>query len=174
MAGGYFKKGGGNLKGKKIIQVFDAICTLMLITLVLLALSQVLFRYVLKISVPWTEELARMFYSFLIFTGVTLVEGENGQMKTTFFLEKVPEKARFVIQGIINGLSIIFCGGLILGAVKMALSSWSYRMGSLPFISTAIVYVPIIICMPFVIYFLIIQMVYFKEYFLEYSDYDIN
>lgn len=162
------------MKKTKILQIFDTICIAMLVILIMLALSQVLFRYVLKISVPWTEEAARMFYSFLIFTGVVLVEGENAQMKTTFFLEKMPVKVRFILQAIINGISILFCGGLIYGAIKMARSSWSYKLGSIPFISTAIVYVPIIICMPFVILYLILQMVYFEEYFLGHSDYDLD
>lgn len=162
------------MKKIKVLQIFDKICITMLVILVILALLQVFFRYVLKVSVPWTEEAARMFYSFLIFTGVVLVEAENGQMKTTFFLEKLPVKVRFIIQAIINGVSILFCSGLIYGAIKMARSSWSYRMGSIPFLSTAVVYIPIIICMPFVILYLILQMIHFKEYFLEHSDYDVD
>jgi putative effector of murein hydrolase len=62
----------------------------------------------------------------------------------------------------------------VYGAIKMAISSWTYRMGSMPFISTAIVYIPIIVCMPIVILFLIYQMIHFKDYFLGHSDYDIN
>ena len=162
------------MKKSKIIQSIDIICVFMLIVLIILALLQVLFRYVLQISLPWTEEVARMVYSFLIFTGVVSVEAENQQMKTTFLLEKMPPKVRYIVQGIINGASIIFCGGLTYGAVKMVNSSWDFKLGSLPWISSAVVYIPIIIFMPFVMYFLLKQMIHFKEYYLTGSDYDID
>lgn len=52
------------MKKNVLFKSVDALCVAMLIVLILLALAQVLFRYVLKISVPWTEEVARMVYSF--------------------------------------------------------------------------------------------------------------
>jgi TRAP-type C4-dicarboxylate transport system permease small subunit len=139
----------------------------MLIILVLLALAQILFRYVLEISVPWTEEVARMVYSFMIFTGVILVESENGHMKTTFLINKLPVERRIIFQSVINFMSIVFCGGLTYGAIRMIRSSWTYKMGSLPMISTAVVYIPIIIGMPLVIYYLVKQIVHYNEYFTD-------
>jgi TRAP-type C4-dicarboxylate transport system permease small subunit len=158
------------MKKSPILQTVDAICISMLIVLVILALLQVMFRYVLKISVPWTEEVARMVYSYLIFTGLILVEGENGHMKTTYFINKFPVKIRFIVQVVINLMSIMFCSGLIYGAIKMIRSSWIFKMGSLPSVSSAIVYIPIIVGMPFVIYYLIKQLIHYKEYFLETNE----
>jgi TRAP-type C4-dicarboxylate transport system permease small subunit len=153
------------MKKSKVLKCIDTICIIMLIILVLLGLAQILFRYVLQISVPWTEEVARMVYSFMIFTGVILVESENGHMKTTFLINKLPIRGRVIFQSVINLMCIIFCGGLSYGAIKMLRSSWTYKMGSLPMIPTAIVYIPIIIGMPLVIYFLVIQILQYKKYF---------
>lgn len=158
------------MKKNVLFKSVDALCVAMLIILILLALAQVLFRYVLKISVPWTEEVARMVYSFLIFTAVILVEGENGHMKTTYFINKLPLTLRFVLQVVINIASALFIAGLIYGATKMVRSSWIYKMGSIPSVSTAIVYIPIIIGMPIVIYYLIKQLIHYKEYFIDTED----
>jgi len=155
------------VRKSKVLQTVDWLCVFMLLVLIFLALAQVLFRYVLKISVPWTEEVARMVYSFLIFTAVILVEGENGHMKTTYFINKLPMGARVVLQSIINFASALFLCGLIYGAIRMARSSWIYKMGSLPNVSTALVYIPIIFGMPFVIYFLIKQIIHYKDYFID-------
>lgn len=158
------------MKKSKILMTVDVFCVVMLLTLIILALAQVLFRYVLKISVPWTEEVARMVYSFLIFTAVILVEGENAHMKTTYFINKLPVKIRYALQVVINLTSALFLVGLIYGAVRMARSSWIYRMGSLPSVPTAIVYLPIIFGFPFVIYFLLRQVKNYKEYFLDVNE----
>lgn len=155
------------MKKSRILKYIDTICIIMLIILVLLALAQILFRYVLEISVPWTEEVARMVYSFMIFTGVILVESENGHMKTTFLINKLPVERRIIFQSVINLMSIVFCGGLTYGAIRMIRSSWTYKMGSLPMISTAVVYIPIIIGMPLVIYYLVKQIVNYNEYFTD-------
>lgn len=106
----------------------------------------------------------------MIFTAVILVEGENGHMKTTYFINKLPLTLRFVLQVVINIASALFIAGLIYGATKMVRSSWIYKMGSIPSVSTAIVYIPIIIGMPIVIYYLIKQLIHYKEYFIDTED----
>jgi TRAP-type C4-dicarboxylate transport system permease small subunit len=145
-----------------------------MLILIVLTLTQVFMRYILKISIPWTEEVARLLYGILIFSGVVLLEAENNQIKTTFLLEKLPKKVHYVIQLLINVASMILCGSLIYGATKMVKSSWSITLGSLPWLSSAVTYIVIIVCMPFVIYCLIRQMMYFEEYFLESSEYDLS
>ncbi|MBK5262945.1 MAG: TRAP transporter small permease subunit, partial [Peptostreptococcaceae bacterium] len=96
------------MKNTKTVKTFDAICVSILVVISVLALAQVLFRYVLKISVPWTEEVSRLLYGFLILNGVVLLEAENNQMKTTFLLDRFPKKVRFFVQLFINCASIAF------------------------------------------------------------------
>lgn len=155
-----------NMKQTKTVKAFDAICVSILVVISLLALAQVLFRYVLKISVPWTEEVSRLLYGFLIFNGVVLLEAENNQMKTTFLLDRFPKKARFFVQLFINCASIAFLLLMFIGSVRMVRSSWTINLGSVPWISQATIYIFVILSMPFAIYFLIKQMVHYKEYFL--------
>lgn len=151
----------------KVDKVFNIICVIILVGITGLALAQVLFRYVLQISVPWTEELSRLLYGILIFNGVVLLEAENSQMKTTFLMDALPKKARYFTQLSLNVLSIGFLGLMVFGSLRMVRSSWHITLGSLPFLSQAIIYIPVIICFPFAIYYIIKQIVFFKEYFPE-------
>jgi len=155
------------VKITKVDKFFNVVCVVILVGITGLALSQVLFRYVLKFCVPWTEELSRLLYGILIFNGVVLLEAENTQMKTSFLINAMPKKARFFTQIGLNALSITFLGLMIFGSLRMVTSSWHINLGSLPFISQATIYIPVILCLPFAIYYLIKQLVFFKDYFPE-------
>lgn len=159
-----------HMKQSKTVKTFDVICVSLLVVISVMALAQVLFRYVLKISVPWTEEVSRLLYGFLIFNGVVLLEAENNQMKTTFLLDRFPKKVRFFVQLFINVASIGFLLLMFIGSLRMVRSSWTINLGSVPWISQAVIYLLVIFSMPFAIYFLIKQMIHYEEYFLIDSE----
>lgn len=153
------------MRQSRTVKTFDAICVSILVVITILALLQVLFRYVLKISVPWTEEVSRLLYGFLIFNGVVLLEAENNQMKTTFLLNILPKRVKFFLQVGINVASILFLGLMFVGSLRMVRSSWAINLGSVPWISQAVIYILVIFSMPFAIYFLIKQIIHYNEYF---------
>lgn len=88
---------------------------------VILGILQVLFRFILKISVPWTEEMMRALFIYIVFFGLILVERENGEVRTTMLIEKLPYKAYHVWESIVSLLSILFnvlvilIGGILSG-----------------------------------------------------------
>lgn len=88
---------------------------------VILGILQVLFRFILKVSVPWTEEMMRALFIYIVFFGLILVERENGEVRTTMLIEKLPYKAYHVWESIVSLLSILFnvlvilIGGILSG-----------------------------------------------------------
>lgn len=146
-----------------VLQSVDTICVVMFIAMVICALLQVLFRYVLRISVPMTEELARLLYTLLVFTALILIEAEDAQLKTTFILEKFPFHIRWILYGLINIACAVFVCCMAYGAILMLKSSARMTYGTMPWLSPAVTYVPVFVCAPFVVTALIARVIQFKN-----------
>ena len=142
-------------------KIFDIAATAVFLAMILAALSQVVFRFILQISVPWTEELARIFYIYVTFFGTVLLEAENNQIKTTFLIDKLPPKARFGVQIGLNVFSMFFLVCLFIGAIFMFWSSMAMNFGTMPFLPVSVMYIPIIISCPFIIWYLFLQLLHF-------------
>ena len=79
--------------------------------------AEVIFRYALLLPLFWTEEFSRycLVWSSLLGAGVALKRGEH--IAVTFFLDKLPNKARpgaslFARISIVALLGVLFWGGL--------------------------------------------------------------
>lgn len=151
------------MKKSKVLKAVEVFSLLIFSTLVLLVILQVFFRYVVQISVPWTEELARVLYIWLVFIGVIIVEAENINIRTTYFLDKMSPKQRFIMEIIINVLAIVFLLVLFYGSILITQKSWIYMLGSIPWMSSGVVYIPVTIAAPFAIWYLIKQIIVMKK-----------
>jgi TRAP-type C4-dicarboxylate transport system permease small subunit len=147
----------------KVVKLVEGVCLFIFVMLVSLVILQVFFRYVAKTSVPWTEEIARVLYIWLVFIGVAIVEAENAQIKTTYLLEKFPLKVRYVLEVIINILSIVFLIIFFVGSIKMLRESWIYMLGSIPWMSGGVIYIPAVIGAPLAAWYLIKQVINFNK-----------
>lgn len=115
-----------------------------------LGILQVLFRFVIKISVPWTEELMRALFIYIVFFGLILVERENGEIRTTMLIEKLPPRLYALWELVVSALSILFNVLVIIGSV-IALQSTNSSLGSLPSVSMKMFYYPLLISLPLMI-----------------------
>ncbi len=143
------------------VKVVDIVAVFLFLCMLVAALLQILFRFVLKISVPWTEELARILYVWTIFLVIILVEAEDNQIKTTFLINKLSLRYRFFIQVGINIFCILFEICLAIGAIKMLVQARTMNFGTMPFLPVSILYVPIVISCPLVIWYLSRQLVHY-------------
>lgn len=64
-------------------------------------LGQVLFRYFLQISVPWTEEAARALFVMANLTGIAIAYREREHIIVDFLFTRLPPKLQ-------RGLSVLF------------------------------------------------------------------
>lgn len=99
--------------GSKLLSYLDKLQT----AIVVVALSgmivvvglQVFFRFVVKGSLPWSEELARYLMVWTVFIGASLGAKEGAHIGVEAFVRLLPKsmyKAACVLAGII---SIVFC-----------------------------------------------------------------
>ena len=125
---------------------------------VILGILQVLFRFVLKISVPWTEEMMRALFIYIVFFGLILVERENGEVRTTMLIEKLPHKAYHVWESIVAVLSILFNVLVLIGCFQ-AMKVTNTTLSALPQISMRMFFYPMVISLPLMVIYQIYHMI---------------
>lgn len=153
---------------EKLIKPIHLLVFIIMLIMVALVSIQIFFRFVLNVSVPWTEEMARLCFVWMIFLGSAIVEAEGGQVSTTIFIEKLGRVPRFVLGTVIYVIEIIFnlclfIGGVLSwGTVKMmtfsTVPTWDYRL----------LYIPLLIGAPYMMFYLIVQNIqFYHELFPE-------
>ena len=125
---------------------------------VILGILQVLFRFVLKVSVPWTEEMMRALFIYIVFFGLILVERENGEVRTTMLIEKLPYKAYHVWESVVSVLSILF-NMLVLVGCFQAMKVTNTTLSALPQISMRMFFYPMVISLPLMVIYQIYHMI---------------
>ena len=124
---------------------------------VILGILQVIFRFILKVSVPWTEEMMRALFIYIVFFGLILVERENGEVRTTMLIEKLPYKAYQVWESIVSLLSILFNVLVIIGCFQ-AMKVTNTTLSALPQISMKMFFYPMVISLPLMVIYQIYHM----------------
>ena len=98
--------------GKTVLAVFDWLCDvsslLILYVTVVVIFIQVIARYILKVSLPWTEEFARFAFIWLIFLANAMAERHKEHFKVSYFVEQAPTSVRYVFWLIGEALIFVF------------------------------------------------------------------
>ncbi|WP_369018735.1 TRAP transporter small permease [Thermatribacter velox] len=120
--------------------VLDIITTIGFSLMLLSAVTQVLFRYALRISVPWTEELARYLLIYITFWGGAIAIRTREHISIPALLERLSEKTRSLIELIFIALMIIFLAVAFLGSLTMIRVTWETPTGSIGWLTMGMVY----------------------------------
>lgn len=155
---------------KKIADCLEGISAVILLFMLIQVLLQVLFRKVLKISVPWTEEFARMGYIWLVFLMLPVLESRNDQLKVTYFFDKIPYKARAVLYWVMSAAYVVILAFIIAGAFRYYGQTKTMTFGSVRWLLVCYQYIPAVIGPAFAIVFIINRMVNYKEFLKQAED----
>ena len=146
-----------NSLSKRLIKPIRLIVFVVMVIMVTLVVIQIFCRFVINVSVPWTEEMARLCFVWMIFLGSAIVECEGGQICTTIFIQNLKPAVQFVLRTAIYLVEIIFNLCLFVGGiaswntVKMmtfsTVPTWDYRL----------LYIPLILATPVMVFYLVIQ-----------------
>lgn len=87
----------------------------------LLVMAQILFRYVLKVSAPWTEEAARylMIWMALLAAGLAFQKGQH--FNIDFITGRMRASTQKKVLRIVNLLSLLFILCIIIWGVPFAI-----------------------------------------------------
>ena len=141
-----------------IIIPIKALLFLSMLAMLLLVFLQVIFRH-LQISVVWTEEVARIFFVWMMTFGIVLVEQENSQTSTELIINKFSPKFLLVWKGIITILEVCFMLSLFIGSIKSLPQVKMINLGTIRALDYRLLYYPMILCAPLVMWYLINQWI---------------
>jgi TRAP-type C4-dicarboxylate transport system permease small subunit len=131
--------------------------TAMLLIFLLNTVAQIVFRDVLIISAPWTEEMARFAFIWMVYFGVVAVQARKEHISMDFILNKIPFPIRRVMLKTYAIASILFLVIILKGAVSMLEHASRVPLSvAIPWLNASFLYIPLIITMPLNIFYLLI------------------
>lgn len=86
----------------------------------LITFLQVVCRYVLKSPLPWSQDILRLAFTYMVFWGAAWCVREKGHLNVDAVLTMLPKKVRCVVELLINVVLCAFFAFLIFYGIKFA------------------------------------------------------
>jgi len=144
--------------GRWIISFMEGFNLFLFVLLLLLAVTQVLFRYMLMIPLPWTEELARFTLVWVTFLGAASVTRRKLHIAVDYFIAKLPVKTSRVFSLCSYSLIVVFLSTVLWGALIMMEEAAPIFTGSIPWLSQMYLYLGAVIGLSFMIFFVSLDL----------------
>lgn len=146
----------------KLVRVLDkslvAIAMVGFIGMLLSTGGQVLFRYVLKIPVPWTEELARILFILSMFLGIAIAIREKEHIVVNFLFKKLGIRAQAIGHILFDAAILILLCFLARGTVSLVRITWNSYMIALDWVRTAYIYMGEFIAILFMMFYVVLEI----------------
>ena len=107
----------------KIIRFIDSLEKYLIIifmgVMIILACTQVLFRFVLKSPLPWTEECMRFVFVWACFVGAAAGVKKGVHVSVTAFVRLFPQRVQSLFSYFAFSMGILFCLLVIIFGFKV-------------------------------------------------------
>ncbi len=120
--------------------IVDNVALVCFTAMIIAVFAQVIFRYALKISVPWTEEFARLLFTWVSFLGAAIALRKKEHIFVDVILRRLPKRLTTAIALLFLGIILIFHGFLLWGALCLMRITWTSYMPALDWMRTAYLY----------------------------------
>ena len=95
---------------KKLDDNFEEYLVMFLmLVMIITAFAQVIFRFVIQMSLDWSEELARYAFLWCMFISAGMAVKHRRHIKVEFIMEMLPKKLRFGLEIISDLIWMAFC-----------------------------------------------------------------
>ena len=141
---------------EKVVKILSILCVIAITGLTVIVFLQVFSRFI-KISLPGTEELARLLIVWLTFLGSSLAIHEKMHLGVRYFVGLANEKNQKRIDFIIHLLTVGFFSILTIYGFKLVMSTMATTSSTLH-LPMGVFYGVIPISSVFSIYFVIMNM----------------
>lgn len=93
----------------KILEKFeDYSVTILYLVMIVVIFLQVFFRFVIKASLPWSEELARYLMAYAVFIGAAIAAKEGAHIGINVIVNSLPKSFGKYIRALAMFISFIF------------------------------------------------------------------
>ncbi|MBA1334774.1 MAG: hypothetical protein HPY66_0394 [Firmicutes bacterium] len=103
----------------KMNKAVEYIVAVMLVIMVIVIFLQVIFRFIIKSAIPWSEELARYLLVWTSFLGASIGIKRKGHIGVEAVVQVLPPGVRTIVSLIANGLSMVFFVVIIVYGYKI-------------------------------------------------------
>ena len=129
-----------SLMVKGLTKAVEWFCTTILLAILVMVLLQIVFRDILKVSAPWTEEGARYLLVAMVFFGAAVVYQRNGHIRLAVLRNLGPKSS--LVLDTIGDLAVLGCSVvLFFGSVKMVQMNWHIPSITITFAPLGLLYV---------------------------------
>ena len=125
---------------KILDRVLGDILEVLIVVMVLVVFLQVLARYAIRISIPWTEEAARYMLAYLTFVGAAIALKEGKHIVVHFLYERLSPGTRRAFDMAFHVLILLFLLAILKGGVTLIEGAWDVPTASMPWITMGQVY----------------------------------
>jgi len=140
-------------------KILEAVTMVGFIGMLLATGGQVMFRYVLQVPVPWTEELARMLFIVTMFLGIAIAIREQEHIVVDFLFKKLPTGTQALGLILFNGSVFVFLCFLARGTVIMMRVTWGSYMIAIDWVRTGYLYFAELIAILFMMLYVLLAIV---------------
>lgn len=102
-----------------VVWVFETLALTLLGAIVVLVVLQVVARYVLRLSLPWPEELARFLLIWLTFAGAIVGTWHGAHFRVDVVSGRLPAPARRVLSAALHVLVCVTLGVFVWQGVEL-------------------------------------------------------
>ena len=101
--------------------------------MVIVVSMQIASRYLLDVSLIWSEEAARLQFISMVFLGAALLARRWDHLAVTAFVDMLPPRGRHIADAAVEGVGLLCASYLLRGAWATLLREWDQRTPGLQF-----------------------------------------
>ncbi|MEM9222942.1 MAG: TRAP transporter small permease [Pseudomonadota bacterium] len=116
-----------------VVDAIGWLLILMLAGVIAVVSLQIASRYLLDVSLIWSEEVARLLFITLIFLGGALLARGREHLAVTAFVDLLPARARHLADGFVAGVGLVCASYLVRGAWATLMREWDQLTPGLQF-----------------------------------------
>ena len=136
----------------------ETVATAAFIVMFAAALAQVLFRYVLHLPVPWTEELARVLFTWAMLLGIALAIRTGEHIRVEALADRLPPRGRILLELAFQLLIVLFLLMLARGTLRMMDVTWNNYLIALGWMRTGYLYLAQLIAIGLMLLYLALRI----------------